>query len=35
MKTFVSHRKGADHQQDMKLYAISVSLGEGGCTRTP
>jgi hypothetical protein len=28
MKTFVSQPKGAIHQQDMKLYAIPVSLGE-------
>jgi hypothetical protein len=35
MKTFVSIQKGAYSQQDMKLYAISSPLDQGGCKRTP
>jgi hypothetical protein len=35
MRTFVSSQKGADNQQDMKLYAVSIFLGEDGCRRTP
>lgn len=34
MKTFVSHQKGKV-QQDMKLYANPISMGEGACTGTP
>jgi hypothetical protein len=31
----LSRLKGAVRQQDMKLYANPISMGEGACTGTP
>jgi hypothetical protein len=35
MKTIVSNQKGAVHQQDMKLYAFPIPVGEDACRRAP
>lgn len=35
MKATVSRKKGEMYQQDMKLYALSVPIGEDACQRAP